>query len=499
MTTLFARNRERVIFIMNRLFDIFISLVGLLLLLLMLPWIALLIKLDSRGPVFFLCNRVGLGGKIFKMYKFRTMYQTPLPLGGSVSPQGDPRVTPVGCFLRRVKLNEFPQFINVLKGDMTLIGPRPEAPDLAALYPASAQRIFSVKPGLAGPNQILGRNEEELYPPGEDPIKYYIEHILPRKLPLDLEYINDSSFVKNLKYLFLSVKVTISGAISRQHLVENTSQILFILADIILCISALTLAHYLRYDSFSKPFLYQYFVRVLPWALLIRIPIFIYFGFYRTLIRHLSFYDIKVIFKGVTVSSLVLIGFFFFSRLEIFAKYGRGVFLIDWFCLINLLAGYRILLKKLFHYYKAEANGQENQRRVLIWGAGDAGELCLRYLQKEKGNSYETIGFIDDDPKKRSYRLNGVKVLGNRDHVTILVQLYKIQEIFVAMPSAEVYEIKKALEICNSVGVDARLFQLSATTYSKPSPDQVYVSQVDKSLSPSKSVIDLSVATNSQS
>ena len=353
---------------------------------------------------------------------------------------------------------------------MTLIGPRPEAPDLAALYPASAKKIFSVKPGLAGPNQILGRNEEELYPPGEDPTKYYIEHILPRKLPLDLEYINDPSFVKNLKYLFLSVKVTISGAIRRQHLVDNASQLFFILADIALCIAALTLAHYLRYDSFSRPVLYHSFVRVLPWALLIRIPIFIYFGFYHTLIRHLSFYDIKVIFKGVTVSSMVLIGFIFLTRLQTIAEYGRGVFLIDWFCLVNLLAAYRILLKKLFYHYKAETNGQENQRRILIWGAGDAGELCLRYLQKEKENSYEIIGFIDDDPKKRSYRLNGVKVLGNRDHLKILVQLYKIQEIFVAMPSAQVDEINKALEICDNVGVNAKLFQLTATPYSKPAP-----------------------------
>lgn len=499
MTILFPRNREQVILITNRFFDIFISLVGLLLLLLMLPWIALLIKLDSRGPVFFLCDRVGLGGKIFKMYKFRTMYQTDLPLGGSVSPQGDPRVTPGGRFLRRVKLNEFPQFINVLKGDMTLIGPRPEAPDLAAHYPASAKKIFSVKPGLAGPNQILGRNEEELYPPGEDPLKYYIEHILPRKLPLDLEYIDDPSLVKNLKYLFLSMKVTIFGAINRQHLIDNASQLFLILADIMLCIFALTLAHYLRYESFSKPILYQSFIRVLPWALLIRIPIFIYFGFYHTLIRHFSFYDIKVIFKGVTVSSLVLIGFILSSRLETFAEYGRGVFLIDWFCLFNLLAGYRILLKKLFYHYKAETNGQEHQRRVLIWGAGDGGEFCLRYLQKEKDKSYEIIGFIDDDPKKRSHRLNGVKVLGNREHLKILVQLYKIHEVFVAMPSAEAYEIKKALEICDSLGVDAKMFQLSATSYSQPFPDEVSVGRVDKSSSLPKIVTDLDMATNSRS
>lgn len=483
----------------NRFFDIVVSLAGFLLLLLMLPWIALLIKLDSRGPVFFLCDRVGLGGKIFKMYKFRTMYQTPRSLGGSVSPLGDPRVTPVGRFLRRVKLNEFPQFINVLKGDMTLIGPRPEAPDLAALYPDSAKKIFSVKPGLAGPNQILGRNEEEMYPPGVDPTKYYIEYILPRKLPLDLEYINDPSFIKNLKYLILSVKVTLFGAIRRQHLVDNATQIFFILADIMLCIFALTLAHYLRYGSFAKPVLYRSFVSVLPWALLIRIPIFLYFGFYHTLIRHFSFYDIKIIVKGVTVSSVVLIGLLLLIRLETFTEYGRGVFLIEWFCLVNLLAGYRIVLKKLFNHYKAESNGQEHQRRVLIWGAGDAGELCLRYLQKERGSSYETIGFIDDDPKKRSYRLNGVKVLGNRDHLKILVQLYKIQEIFVAMPSVAAHDIKKALEICDNLGVDAKLFQLSATAYSKPSSDQVYGSQVNQSSSLPKSVIDLIAATNSRS
>ena len=152
----------------SRALDIFISLIGLFFLLLMLPFIALLIKFDSPGPIFFLCNRIGKDGKIFKMYKFRTMYETPKPLGPSVSAHGDPRVTPVGRFLRRTKLNEFPQFINIFKGEMTLVGPRPESPDLAAGYPPEAKKIFTVKPGLVGPNQIMGRNEEEWYPPGVD-------------------------------------------------------------------------------------------------------------------------------------------------------------------------------------------------------------------------------------------------------------------------------------------------------------------------------------------
>ena len=169
-----------------RMIDLLFSLIGLLGLIIMLPFVELLIKLDSKGPVFYLGDRVGLNGKIFKMYKFRTMYETPDIQGPSVSPEGDPRVTTVGQILRRLKLNEFPQFLNVLKGEMTLVGPRPETPDLAAAYPPAARKIFSVKPGLIGPNQILGRNEEELYPPGVDPQKFYIEQILPQKLPLDL-------------------------------------------------------------------------------------------------------------------------------------------------------------------------------------------------------------------------------------------------------------------------------------------------------------------------
>ncbi|MDD5641704.1 MAG: sugar transferase, partial [Syntrophales bacterium] len=209
---------------LTRFLDILFSVIGCLMLLLMLPFIALLIKLDSRGPVFFRCNRVGKGGKIFKMYKFRTMFETSVPVGASVSPLGDPRVTAVGRILRRLKINEFPQLFNVLRGDMTLVGPRPEAPDLAAAYPPEAHRIFSVRPGLAGPNQILGRNEEEVYPQGVDLKKYYIEQILPWKLPVDLQYIDDQSLFKDLKYMFLAVKVTLTGAVARRHLTDNLSQ-----------------------------------------------------------------------------------------------------------------------------------------------------------------------------------------------------------------------------------------------------------------------------------
>jgi lipopolysaccharide/colanic/teichoic acid biosynthesis glycosyltransferase len=450
--------------VITRIIDILFALVGLLCLLLILPCIALLIKIDSRGPIFHRCTRVGRDGKLFQMYKFRTMYESPLPLGASISPQGDPRVTPVGQVLRRLKLNEFPQFLNVLKGDMTLIGPRPEAPDLAAAYPEAARAIFSVKPGLAGPNQILGRNEEELYPLGVDPVKYYIEQLLPRKLPLDLAYINDKSIFKNLKYLLLSVKVTLTGAITRRHLADNRTQIYLMLADMALCLASFSLAHYLRFEGLADRAAHKYFQALLPWVVLVRLPIFIYFGFYYTLIRHISLFDIKTVSKGVFVSSLLLICASFFLGLSVFA-YSRAVFIIDWLCLTTLLIGYRALLKGLYQW-KIDNHSGTDKKQVLIWGAGDAGEFCLRYLRKDKRTNYEVVGFIDDEPLKRNRRLEGVKVLGNRHHLKILKQLYKIQEVFLAMPNLSEAELHEVLQICTDLRLPVKLFQLQ--TISSP-------------------------------
>jgi lipopolysaccharide/colanic/teichoic acid biosynthesis glycosyltransferase len=452
----------------TRLLDILVSLLGLLVLLPLLPFIALLIKIDSKGPVFYLCDRVGLNGKIFKMYKFRTMYETPVRLGPSLSPQGDPRVTTVGLALRRLKLNEFPQFFNVLKGDMTLVGPRPETPDLAAAYPEEAKEIFTVKPGLVGPNQILGRNEEEFFPRGVDPVEYYLEHILPGKLAVDLQYIRDKSVWRDLKCIFLAAKVVVTGAISKRHLFDNRSQILFLLCDAVLCLFSLTLAHYLRYDNLSNPREASLaFFKILPWAVLVRLPIFMYFGFYNILIRHLSFFDIKRVFQGVTLSSLILTGIaflfgftkgFYLNDIFIIRSYARGVFYIDWLCLTTLLIGYRVLVRKIYLWRQTNHMSNHDKKRALIWGAGDAGELCLRYLQKENNPAIEVVGFIDDDPKKKGKRILGVKILGDRHNLTLLSQLHNVREVFVAIPSASFDELKNILDVCHGFNLEAEIF-----------------------------------------
>src|SRR5438128_747217 len=322
----------------KRSLDIFLSLIGISITIPLLPFIALFIKMDSKGPVFFLCDRVGKDGRLFKMYKLRTMYETPVPIGASLSPADDPRVTRFGRFLRRTKRNELPQLINILIAEMTFVGPRPEAPDLAALYPSYAQEVFGIKPGLVGPNQILGRNEEEWYPPGVDPQQYYIESILPKKLLVDLEYVEQSSIFKDIKYILFGIKETIFKILSWKLILQNKSQIYLLCIDIFLVISSFMLASILRLQGeFNEIYLVD-FLPLLPTFVLIRIACFFYFGLYNTLIRHISNADIIGVFKGVSVSSILLISLTFFVDVR---NGSRLVFCIDWLFLVFLMTSLR--------------------------------------------------------------------------------------------------------------------------------------------------------------
>jgi FlaA1/EpsC-like NDP-sugar epimerase/lipopolysaccharide/colanic/teichoic acid biosynthesis glycosyltransferase len=415
--------------------------------------IALLIKMDSKGPILYLCDRVGKDGKLFKMFKFRTMFETPIQVGTSLSPQGDIRVTTIGRLLNRTKLNELPNLINVLKGDMTLVGPRPEAPDLAALYPKNAQKIFSVKPGVLGPNQILGRNEEEWYPPGVDVKKYYIEHILPRKLQLDLEYIQNSSLLTDLKYLFLGIKETLTGALSQKHIAHNRSQIYLLIADLTLSTFSYALAYYfLRFKVLPPEENLTLFFKILPVVVSIRIICFIYFGLYNTLIRHLSYTDIFGVFKGVTLGSIFLLSFTFFFNFN----QPRAVFIIDWGCLILLLTSLRFAAIRLLHN-RFRMKEETDHIRVFIFGAGDAGDLVYQYLTAQKEILFEIVGFIDDDPKKRHKTIHGKPVLGNRFDIKALVKLYQAEEVILALPSNLPHELTKIIKICQKAGVKYRV------------------------------------------
>ena len=175
---------------MKRLFDIIASGIGLLFLALPLTVIALAVSLDSPGPVFYRQVRVGRGGTTFRIFKFRTMRTA--SAGPSITVGEDPRITRVGRFLRAYKLDELPQLINVLVGQMSLVGPRPEVPEYAHVYPEQ-ERVWSVRPGITDPTSIEFRNEAELLAGVDDPESYYRDVLLKQKTTAYLAYIERAS------------------------------------------------------------------------------------------------------------------------------------------------------------------------------------------------------------------------------------------------------------------------------------------------------------------
>lgn len=191
---------------MKRIFDIISSLVGLVLLSPIFLFLAIWIKMDSEGSVFYKQLRVGRHGKDFKILKFRSMHQGSdkkglLTVGGK-----DPRVTKSGYFIRRYKLDEFPQLINVLVGHMSIVGPRPEVRKFVNLYTDDQLKVLSVKPGITDLASIKYRNENDLLEKAEDPHGMYIEVIMPDKLKYNLEYVSKQSISYDLKIIFLTIK-----------------------------------------------------------------------------------------------------------------------------------------------------------------------------------------------------------------------------------------------------------------------------------------------------
>jgi lipopolysaccharide/colanic/teichoic acid biosynthesis glycosyltransferase len=200
--------------VLKRALDVVVALVGLVVLSPVLAVIAILVKRDSPGPVFYGGERIGQHGRPFRMVKFRSMVVGADRQGPAITHGADPRVTRIGAHLRRSKLDELPQLWNVLRGEMSLVGPRPEVPRYVALYAPEQRQVLQVRPGMTGLTQLAYRKEEEQLSPAtweED----YVHVLLPQKLALDLEYVRRQSTALDLQILartaWLVVQETLGG------------------------------------------------------------------------------------------------------------------------------------------------------------------------------------------------------------------------------------------------------------------------------------------------
>lgn len=195
----------------KRLFDIIVSALAIIAFSPIIAVIACLIKLYDWGPIFYRGERVGLKSKIFRIYKFRSMIVNAEKTGVSSTAKEDPRITPIGRFLRKTKLDELPQLINVFLGEMSLVGPRPEVKKFTDLYTGEEKRLLDLRPGITDYASIWNADEAELLKNSKDPDKDYMEKIRPEKIKLQLKYYREKSFLTDIKILYLTLRKIIFG------------------------------------------------------------------------------------------------------------------------------------------------------------------------------------------------------------------------------------------------------------------------------------------------
>lgn len=415
---------------MKRVLDFAVSLTALAVLSPLMILTALLIKLDAEGSVFFRQERVGRRGQVFWIWKFRTMVEDAESLGAQITAKNDVRITRIGRVLRKSKLDELPQLFNVVLGEMSLVGPRPEVPRMMDLYAESERaEIFETRPGILGSSQLLWRDEEKILPETGDIEAFYREHILKAKIQCDLDYVRSRDPLKDLKIVFRAVPALTSGFFKWGYIFESRRRISFLAFDLVLAAASYAAAFLLRFENQVPEDQLAIFWAMLPWVLILRGFCYVSFGLYQTLWQYLGLTELIAIVKSVTAGSLLL------PVVSFLAQTGyqpRSTLVLDWLILILALGFSRIFFKVTAERLRVPRTGHKS-KNTLILGAGDAGERLIRELMKRPGLGYRPVGILDEDPLKAGVRIHGIKVLGGVNHLTQAARVKKAEALIIAL------------------------------------------------------------------
>ena len=406
----------------SRLLDIVISLAGLLVTLPVTGAVMLFLSLESPRHIFFAQPRLGLKGKPFNMYKFRKLPVNWTDDGPGVTVAFDARMTKLGAFLERTKIDELPQLWNILKGDMSIVGPRPESMKFKDLFMGEYAELLQFKPGIFGPNQIKFRNEAELYPPDVLPEEFYRKTLFPLKAKRDLAYFRETNPFKDLMLILGGIWTTLSGIVNWKRVINMHSKI--ITADVVMIEAAYLVAHLSRYSGLPPASEWKVFllgVCFLPPFLISGMAVF---GCYRHPAR---FFYVPDALRLIIVSSFLWLIFYVF----LFGIHrGLSLYIIPlvWAFLTIFLMFPRVAIK-FYWQMKPLDQPQKNTSGILIYGAGQIG-ATLGGMINGRTTPIKLIGYVDDDPNLRGRRVNGHHVLGRESDIPTIHTVHNIDEIW---------------------------------------------------------------------
>ncbi len=434
---------------MKRAFDVFCSFIGLVLLAPLFLLIAILIKRDSAGPVFFTQTRVGRNFKPFTLYKFRTMVPGAEGEGLSITAGGDPRVTEIGKFLRKSKLDELPQLLNVLTGAMSLVGPRPEVQKYVDLNKEDYEAILKLRPGITDVATLIYSDEESILRGRDDPEEYYKHVLLPEKIKLAKKYAKDSSLAYDLKLILLTIIKLVypyKTVLKAINALSPYRKPIVVCLQILLFVFANYLAFAVRFDAQIPTKQFYNFLTFLPLLIVLRTLLLFVFSLDKGLWRYTSVKDLRNITIATTIGTFVL---FFVIRYGFgVVSYPRSVYVIDWMVNIFLLGGIR-----MFRRFHERSDERRSKKRIIVIGAGDAAEMLLREVETSSLHSYEVIGLIDDDPGKKGLKIRNVPVLGTRGDLKAIVFSEEPEEFLIAMPALSPANLQSVIKDLRQFGL----------------------------------------------
>ncbi len=438
---------------MKRLLDIFFSSIGLLLFLPLFVVVAILIKMDSHGPVFFTQRKVGRHFKPFHLYKFRTMVHDEYKKGLLITASGDLRITKFGNFLRKTNIDELPQLWNVLKGDMSFVGPRPEVEKHVNIFKEDYKEILKIRPGVIDIYYMKYSNEEVLLKDKNDPEDYYINILLPEKIRLAKNYIRKSSIV----YDFKLILHTNAKLILQQRFIKRVLRTIFSYRESVVISSQLAifiissyLAFFIRFEGNIPSYYIDLFIRYLPLLVIYRTFFLFFNSLDKGLWRYVDFKDLSNIAFATSLGSVsfVMTVRFLFGDIA----YPLSVYMIDWFLNIFLLVGIRMIKR----FYETLRREQKLNKRVIIIGAGDGAEMLLGYFEQSSLCNYEVIGLIDDNHRKRTLKIKNVTVMGTREDLKAIVDSKNPDEFIVAIPSLSNKKFREIVDDLRQYGLPVK-------------------------------------------
>jgi lipopolysaccharide/colanic/teichoic acid biosynthesis glycosyltransferase len=473
---------------LKRMFDILFAGMGLLLLSPIFLYLILRVRRDSPGPVFYRGLRVGRNGKTFHILKFRTMYETPQSYQGPrVTARDDPRVTPFGRWLRATKLNELPQLWNVLKGEMSFVGPRPEDPDIVAAWPEAVRaEVLSVRPGITSPASVLYHDEESRLVAARV-MDTYLDEILPSKLRLDQLYVRYRSIWGDLDILFWTALVLLPqvkeyappegklfvGPVTR--LVQRHMS--WFLADTLITLAAMG-ATGLFWRSLGPLNVgwVPAFILALSFAVLFSLTN-ASLGVNRIDWSRAAASDTLDLLPGAALATGLAILFNYFYPIRLVALLYGGQ-LPDWLTRPLLPSGLILMasLLALLGFVAVRYRGRlitglaarwlswrdippTARERVLIIGGGETGRFAAWMLgQGRYASTFHVVGFVDDDLHKLDTRIQGTQVLGSRAQIPEIVTQQDIGIIIFAIHNITASERRELLEICSTTPARVVLF-----------------------------------------